>query len=428
MKNKLFLKHSALAFFIRILGASSGILMNLFIANNLSVEQSGLFFLSFAIFSAVSMLCTIGLTDAFVRFIGGYHSDNNWAVIKGVFQTGLKKVACVSILVSLCLYLLAELLSISVFSKPNLSPILQMLAIGIPFFALYQLISFAFQGLHKPLPSVLFQNILNPILVVLVLLLFTSLGIVYTGEIVATIFIFSAFITLCCAFIFWHYQSISNVDADYSQTKALFKSANPLWFMMLMNMAVLYSGQIITGIYVTSEQVAFFSVAQRVAMLTSFVLITVNLVAAPRFAASTKQNKPEELRATSLLCSRVMVIVSIPILIFMLSFPEFLLGFFGEEYKSAALILQILVVGQFINVITGSVGFLLNMTGHERDMRNVVFLSCPIAIVLGFILTPLYGAIGAAIATSVALSSQNLLAVYMVKKRLGFNTLNLFKQ
>ena len=68
------------------------------------------------------------------------------------------------------------------------------------------------------------------------------------------------------------------------------------------------------------------------------------------------------------------------------------------------------------------------MTGHERDMRNVVLFSGPLALLLQFVLTPIYGALGAAIATAIALASQNLLAVYMVKKRLGFNTLNLFRQ
>jgi O-antigen/teichoic acid export membrane protein len=103
------------------------------------------------------------------------------------------------------------------------------------------------------------------------------------------------------------------------------------------------------------------------------------------------------------------------------------MGLFGEEYVQAAHLLQILVVGQFINVITGSVGYLLNMSGHEKDMRNVVFFSGPLALGLGLFLTPIYGATGAAVATAIALASQNLIAVYMVKKRLGFNTLNLWK-
>jgi O-antigen/teichoic acid export membrane protein len=116
-----------------------------------------------------------------------------------------------------------------------------------------------------------------------------------------------------------------------------------------------------------------------------------------------------------------------PVVVFIFFFADLLMGFFGEEYIQAAYLLRILIIGQFINVITGSVGFLLNMTGHEKDMRNVVFFSGPLALGLGLSLTPIYGPTGAAIATAIALASQNLIAVYMVKRRLGFNTLNLWK-
>lgn len=68
-----------------------------------------------------------------------------------------------------------------------------------------------------------------------------------------------------------------------------------------------------------------------------------------------------------------MIALAVPVLAFMVFFPEFLMGLFGEEYKVAAPLLQILAIGQFINVITGSVGYLLNMTGHEK---TCVMLCC----------------------------------------------------
>jgi O-antigen/teichoic acid export membrane protein len=66
------------------------------------------------------------------------------------------------------------------------------------------------------------------------------------------------------------------------------------------------------------------------------------------------------------------------------------------------------------------------MTDHEKNMLNVVFFSGPLALALGLALTPIYGATGAAVATAIALASQKLIAVYMVKKHLGFNTLKLW--
>jgi O-antigen/teichoic acid export membrane protein len=427
MNKKLFLKHSGLAFIVRIFGALTGFLMTLVITRTLSVEQSGLFLLGFALCSAVGKICTLGLTTSFVRFMGGYHAVANWAVIKGVFNKGLKTVLFTSIGVALIIFVFAPFISNNIFDKPQFEQVLRAMAFAIPCFALYQLIAFAFQGLHKPIISIFLQNISNQVIVIIAVLIVSVFITELTATFLSVIFTIAAFITVFIALIKWLSNKKLTVVADYSQTNALVTSAKPLFYSMFMSLLVQYSGQISSGVYLSTSDVAYFSVAQRVSMLTSFVLIAVNLVAAPRFAASAKLGKTEELRSTSLFCSRIMVIMATPVVVFMLFFADLLMGFFGEEYVQAAHLLKILIIGQFINVITGSAGFLLNMTGHEKDMRNVVFFSGPLALGLGLSLTPIYGPTGAAIATAIALASQNLIAVYMVKRRLGFNTLNLWK-
>ena len=426
MNKNSFLKQSGLAFIVRVFGALSAFLMTLIITRSLSVDDSGLFLLAFAICSSTGLLCTLGLTTAFIRFIGGYHAEANWNIIKGIFNKGLLIVLLTSVSTASVIFVCSSYISNNFFNKPELENILNIIAVAIPCFAIYQLIAFAFQGLHKPVTSIILQNILNQILVVLAILITSFFLFEPSVFWVAIFFTCAALLTAVVALIKWFSNVRLMVIADYSQTNELISSAKPLFLIMLMGMFVQYSGQIISGVYLSANDVAYFSVAQRISLLTSFVLIAVNLVAAPRFAASAKLGKTEELRTTSLLCSRIMICMATPVVLFMFFFAEFLMGVFGEEYVQAAHLLQILIIGQFINVITGSVGYLLNMTGHEKDMRNVVFFSGPLALILGFVLTPLYGATGAAVATAIALASQNLLAVFMVKKRLGFNTLNLF--
>jgi len=424
MKKKSFLIHSGLAFIIRIVGALAGLLMSLVVTRTLSVEESGLFFLGFAVCTVVGMLCTLGLTDAFIRFVGGYHAEANWGAIKGSIDKGLKTVVIVSIIVALIISWFSGYISNNLFDKPQFGSFLTAIAFAIPSFAVYQLVAFAFQGLHKPVISIFIQNISTQALVIVALYISSIFVTNLTATDVAIIFSTAAFITVFVALIVWFSNADLAVVADYSQTSKLAASAKPLFIVMLMGILVQYSGPIIAGVYLTSVDVAYISVAQRISMLTSFVLIAVNLVAAPRFAASAKLGKMEELRTTSLFCSRIMVVVATPVVVFIFFFAELLMGLFGEEYIQAAYLLQILIVGQFVNVITGSVGYLLNMTGHEKDLRNVVLFAGPLALGLGFCLTPNYGATGVAIAISVAIASKNIFAVYMVKKRLGINTLN----
>ena len=85
-----------------------------------------------------------------------------------------------------------------------------------------------------------------------------------------------------------------------------------------------------------------------------------------------------------------------------------------------------LALGQFVNVITGSVGYLLLMSGNEKDMRNITIIVGLFSLVLSILLTKYYGALGTSVAIALALAAQNLMAVRMVKKRLGFNTMAIF--
>ena len=148
---------------------------------------------------------------------------------------------------------------------------------------------------------------------------------------------------------------------------------------------------------------------------------------APRFASLYRGNDMAALENLAIKSVKLITLFALPVIGAMLVFPSFLMSLFGSEFSEGAALLQILAIGQFINAMTGSVGFLLIMSGHERDMRNVTLMSGTLALLLTWFLTAQFGIVGAAIGTAVAVATQNLLAVYFVKKRLGFNTLAVWR-
>jgi O-antigen/teichoic acid export membrane protein len=79
----------------------------------------------------------------------------------------------------------------------------------------------------------------------------------------------------------------------------------------------------------------------------------------------------------------------------------------------------ILTIGEIVNVLTGPVGSLLQMSKHEREYANCTFLGGLTQLVLCVILIPRFGATGAAIATAIALSLTNLSALAYTYNRLG---------
>jgi O-antigen/teichoic acid export membrane protein len=427
MNNPISLKGSLLTFLVRLTGSICGLILTLVVTKFLTIEDAGRFFFSLAIVTVLGLLSSCGIGVALLRFVSSLHAENNLHCIKGLLIVGLKRVLCVSFSVLIIFLLTSGYFSSVVDEEQKTLTFLSLMILAVPFLALVQIISPVFQALNRPLISVSLLNISTQLICAFFLIIFYYLFSL-TFNNVAVLYVVSAVITIIIAFFFLYFEKIHIHKSDLSGSSELIKSSNFLWVALFMNTTVQWSGQLIAGIYVDPSDLAGFSVSQRVSILMSFILLAINMMAAPKFSLYYKQKKFDELRNVSLFCSRLMMLIAIPIFIFIFVFAENLLSVFGGEYAESALILRVLIIGQFINLITGSVAFILNMTGHEKDMRNVVIISGSLSLALGFVMIPIFGVLGAAVSTAASLAVQNLIAVYMVKKRLGFNTLNILRQ
>ncbi len=92
------------------------------------------------------------------------------------------------------------------------------------------------------------------------------------------------------------------------------------------------------------------------------------------------------------------------------------MSLFGPEFATGASVLLVLVAGHGINVMTGPVGTVLVMTGHEKIMRNNVLAAAAVNIGLNLVLVPRMGALGAAVATAASLALVNGLSLLQVRR------------
>jgi O-antigen/teichoic acid export membrane protein len=120
--------------------------------------------------------------------------------------------------------------------------------------------------------------------------------------------------------------------------------------------------------------------------------------------------------------SKLLFYTSVPVCLFIWLFPSFLLGIFGEQFKTGSAALIILAGGSLVNALTGSVGVLLQMTGRQKEYNYIVITAAGINIALNIILIPAYGIIGAAIASASSKILQNIAAAFYVYKVYNFAT------
>ncbi len=416
--NREFIGASLVAFTVRILGALAGFVATFCIARGLGAEESGYYFLAFSIVSVLAAVSRGGMDNTIIRFVAASPEQAS-----GVYRNATIFALLLSLTVAGILVLGAEFFSYRVFDKPALAPVLRAMALGILGLGLFTLAANALQGLRHVAASIFILNIAINLALVLAVMgagisTATMLGYAYTVS--------AVLIAVLGSSLFFYYLPVQS--AEKVNWKAMLESALPLWAVVVMSQLAQWSGQFVAGAYLPSTDVAQLAVAQRTAMLSSFVLIAINLVVAPRFAAFYKAGQLEELASLAKKAVMMTSLLALPIIALMMLAPGFIMGLFGSDFVHGARLLQILAVGQFVNVITGSVGFLLMMSGHEKDMRNVTLVSGTLALILTWYLTAKFGVTGAASGTAIAVATQNLLAVYFVKKRLGFNTLAVWRR
>ena len=412
--------NAILALGIRILGAGMSFIFNLIIARQLGAEQSGYFFLAFSLVMFLSAFARLGFDNTVLRFTS--QNVKQGAVVRIILNFALQKVLPLASLIAISLFLFAKPLATHIFNKPHLTGVFEMISPSIIGLSVVLIVAMSLQARHKILTSIPCQNIAH-LFLCSGLILFLTLD---TAEDIALYLSLS--LGISSSFFYWYSLRGLNNKGTRPNNTELWQSARPNWVITLMSQTLQWFGPIMIGVWLLAEDVAYFSVAQRIAMLTSFILMAINLVVAPKFAAFKAVEDMLNIRKTALFSVRLLLISALPIITFMLAFPSFLMGLFGDEFKEGALILQVLVLGQAVNVITGSVGYLLMMSGNERDLRFVTIFSGITVVTLTCILTPLYGALGTAVATAFSLAMQNLMAVYFVKKRLGFNTLKFWQE
>jgi O-antigen/teichoic acid export membrane protein len=93
------------------------------------------------------------------------------------------------------------------------------------------------------------------------------------------------------------------------------------------------------------------------------------------------------------------LVIALPLLLL----AEFVLRLFEDAFVAGSSALRILLVGQVVSAMAGSVGYIMMMTGHERQAAFVTLGATAGNILLNLMLIPPFGMEGAAVARAVTL-------------------------
>jgi len=420
------IRGASVAFFLKLTAAGLGFGLNVVIARYLGATGAGLYFLALTVTSIAAVLGRAGLDNALVRFTAANAAIGDWGAVKGLYTRGLRLALATSGSVSLAMFVSSSWLAETVFSEPDLTSVMRWMALAVVPFALFTLHAHLLKGLKNIRDHILVLSICLPTISLIGMVVLVPYWYVRGA---ACAYTTASVITLIVGLWCWHRNTsqLRGVKGDFN-TRELLRSSMPLFWMSVVQLVTLWSSTVILGMWANSSDVGIFGVASRTARLLSFLLVAVNSIAAPKFAALYARGDVMTLERIARNSASMVTVLAAPMFLLFMIMPRWIMGIFGLEFETGGLVLSILAVGQLVNVAAGSAGFVLMMCGYERLMRNTIAICAVISIVSNVLLIPRLGVVGAGLATVITLSSQNIIAAVFVWRRLGICTLPTFRR
>lgn len=315
--------------------------------------------------------------------------------------------------------LLAALLAASAPLFGDYDRAIALAALGIPFIALTSVYLGATRGLTQMRQTLYVFWVGQPVLWILL----AGIGIAAGGETDTVVLAYdvSWLLASVAAWALWREESrpFSDRPATWAEVRAAIRYGLPRAPAALFAQAIFWVDLWVLAALEQGDELDAYAAAARISQVLLLFLTSLSLVFSP-FAADLhargQRHRLEELFKRS---TRWALTATLPLLVVLVISADDVLEGFASRFEIGEQALRILLLGQAVNVATGSVGFILIMTGFTLvDLFDN--LSCVVVIaVLAVPLTHAFGIEGTAAAAATGVAGFSLVRLGQVRRYIG---------
>jgi len=391
------------------------------IARYFGPEIYGLFSLAIIILSFIVAFSSLGLIEGVLRFTSYYRGKNEINKIRYIFRLVVGIFFISSLLFTIALFFLSEIISINIFHEEKLIFFLKIFSFLIPIYLFLYLFSIIIQAFEKiKIQSFILdfsENFFK--LVFLILLILIGLN--------ANAVIFSYFLGVIgaglIAFFYCKYK-LSEIFRKYELNpkskkqirKKLFAYSWPLVFYSILFGILPFIDSFTIGYFKGAVEVGLYNAAVPLAsLMILFPLLFMRLF----FPLVTKEFSRKNIVVIKELSKQIekwILIVNIPVFLILIIFPGAIINiFFGADYLLAGNALRFLAIGFFFYSMSIISHNLISMMGKTKIILfNILFASI-LNLILNIILVPRFGITGAALSTTATYILLSLIFFIQVK-------------
>lgn len=388
----------------------------------LTIKEFGLFSLSFAFANILAVFSTMGMAAGLPAYISHQLEQKNYAKVRSAFSVSLKISISTSIVVALALYASAEFISQQLLHKPLLSEGIKIFAFIVPLIALTNLLTSHLRSIQQVGGKVYFKDIMRPLLAIV----FVFFVIVLRLSFRWLLFAYAAsFLTTCIVLLIYARGKIQQsipISQSVNVTKEVVVFAMPLLGVGVIAQLIMWTDTLILGWFHPAEVVGLYNGATRIGQVATLVLTSMAFLYMPIVSRLYSLHDVRNIHVVYATITKWVFILTLPFFLCIFGISESVLGIIlGSQYVEASHALQILALGFFAHIILGPNAQTMIAYGKQKINFISLFVGLLLNVVLDILIIPIYGIVGAAVASCVCLILSNSLISYCMYKISGIH-------
>lgn len=395
------------AYLLLIFGLGINYIFNISVARLLGPTNFGNFSYALYLFNIFSLIAVFSLDQAALRFIPQAQNSKEIRV----------HIQLLAIILSI-IFSLIFTLTIFMFVEGERANLAYWFAASIIPFVLLTVNVAILQAEHIVGPRMAFRYVIEPIVKFgIFLLLFYSFQII-TAPIIA-LFIALVVTNISALVVYWNRLGGFEFQLLKTKLSLLIKFIVP---MSMSNAVSVLSGRLdllILGALVAAPDLGHYSAAFQTAGIITIVLQGIETVYAPIFSSHIGSANYSALMLDYQRALRWTMLLSAPLIMIFVIYPELIILPFGAAYQIAAPILAVLCIGQFFLLALGAANPILILLGKAKIVLLISLAYVVLTALLVGVGASYAGTFGAASGVVFAIAITNMIRVYFVFKLTG---------
>lgn len=391
------------------------------LARSMGTAGYGAFTNAMAWINVATLPATLGFAVLLTRQVAVFRSSRDWSQLGAMLAFADRRVMATSVLVMLCI----GLLSMVLYQGSDATLMRQTLWIALPLLpllALSRLREGTLRGWEALAQAQVPGMLLRPALLLCGLLVAWWGGFHQVTPVLAMMLNLLAALVALYLLVVWTRQLIPVTQAhatNREQGRAWILAALPMMVAGNMQVLLTQTDVLVLGALLGADQTGVYSAVTRLAYLLFYGNAAVDLVLAPIIARFHARQQLKELQpvltrvvrwswAFMLVLGLVVVFYRVP-----------LLGVFGPEFRVGEMLVVVMVSGRILETALGSGALVLLMAKNEMMVAKVYGIAAIANLMMNLLLVPVYGAVGAVVATLLAGIGAKLLFAILARRAAG---------